>query len=143
MRLYACAVLCSAESLSHVRLFATLWTVAHQAPPGKNTGVGCHALLQGIFPTQGLSPGLLHCRQILYQLSYLGSLTICLKLYIVLKIYAFHVMLTWDENIGRIPSTFTNSPFGKHIIYLISESVIYSVPNYFTLLNSYSPDIFI
>ena len=48
--------------LSHfspVRLFATPWSVAHQAPalpwnsPGKNTGVGCHALLQGIFPTQG------------------------------------------------------------------------------------------
>ena len=38
--------------------------------PGRNTGVGCHALLQGIFLTQGLNPGLLHCRQILYQLSY-------------------------------------------------------------------------
>ena len=37
---------------------------------GKNTGVGCHALLQGIFPTQGLNPGLLHRRQILYQLGY-------------------------------------------------------------------------
>ena len=37
--------------------------------PGKNTGVGCHALLQGIFPTQGSNPGLLHCRQILYSLS--------------------------------------------------------------------------
>ena len=37
--------------------------------PGKNTGVGCHALLYGIFPTQGLNPGLLHCRQILYRLS--------------------------------------------------------------------------
>ena len=33
--------------------------------PGKNTGVGCHSLLQGIFPTQGLNLGLLHCRQIL------------------------------------------------------------------------------
>ena len=41
--------------------------------PGKNTGVGCHFLLQGIFPTQGLNPGLLYCRQILYQLSYQGS----------------------------------------------------------------------
>ena len=41
--------------------------------PGKNTGVGCHALLQGIFPTQGLNPGLLHCRQILYHLSHQGS----------------------------------------------------------------------
>ena len=38
--------------------------------PGKNTGVGCHALLQGIFPTQGSNPGLLHCRQILYHLSH-------------------------------------------------------------------------
>ena len=38
--------------------------------PGKDTGVGCHFLLQGIFPTQGSNPGLLHCREILYQLSY-------------------------------------------------------------------------
>ena len=38
---------------------------------GKSTGVGCHFLLQGIFPTQGWNPGVLHCRQILYQLSYL------------------------------------------------------------------------
>ena len=38
--------------------------------PGKNTGVGGHSLLQGIFPTQGLNRGLLHCRQILYCLSH-------------------------------------------------------------------------
>ena len=37
---------------------------------GKNTGVDCHALLQGIFPTQGSNPGLPHCRQILYHLSH-------------------------------------------------------------------------
>ena len=37
--------------------------------PGENTGVGCHALLQGIFPIQGSNPGLPHCRQIHYQLS--------------------------------------------------------------------------
>ena len=41
--------------------------------PGKNTGVGCPALLQGIFPIQGSNPGLLHCRRILYGLSYQGS----------------------------------------------------------------------
>ena len=40
--------------------------------PGKNTRVGCHSLLKGIFPTQGLNPGLLHCRQILYHLSHQG-----------------------------------------------------------------------
>ena len=45
----------------------------HGDSPGKNTGVGCHALLQGIFPTQGSNPGLLHCRRILYHLSHQGS----------------------------------------------------------------------
>ena len=40
----------------------------HKDSPGKNTGVGCHALLQRIFPTQGLNWGLLHCR-----LRYQGS----------------------------------------------------------------------
>ena len=105
-------------SLSHVRLFATPWTVAYQAlpsmgfsrqeywsglpfpspgdipnpgiepgspalqtdalpsePPGKpeNTEVGSQSLLQGIFPTQESNQGLLHCRRILYQLSYHGS----------------------------------------------------------------------
>ena len=40
---------------------------------GKSTGVSSHSLLQGIFPTQGLNPGLLHCRQFLYQLSHLSS----------------------------------------------------------------------
>ena len=41
--------------------------------PGQNTGVGSPSLLQGIFPTQGSNPGLLHCRQILYYLSHEGS----------------------------------------------------------------------
>ena len=40
---------------------------------GKNTGVGGHSLLQEIFPTQWLNPGLLHCRQILYHVSHQGS----------------------------------------------------------------------
>ena len=56
--------------LSYVQFFETPWIVAHQAPlsmelsrqeywnsPGKNTGVGCHSLLQGIFLTQGLNLG--------------------------------------------------------------------------------------
>ena len=54
-----------------VRLFVNPWTVACQAPlsrdfPGKNTGVGCHFFLQGIFPTQRSNPHLLLCRLILY-----------------------------------------------------------------------------
>ena len=42
-------------------------------PPGQNPGVGNLSLVQGIFPTQGLNPGLTHCRWILYQLSHQGT----------------------------------------------------------------------
>ena len=45
----------------------------HRDSPGKNTGVGCHAFLQGIFLTQESNQGLLHCRWIPYQLSHHGS----------------------------------------------------------------------
>ena len=67
-----------AQSLSHVRLFATPWTVAHQAPlsmgfPGKNTGVHCHFFLQGIFLTEGLNPSLLPQQADSLPLSYIGS----------------------------------------------------------------------
>ena len=41
--------------------------------PGKNTSVGCHFLLQGIFLTQGLNLGLLHCSHIFYSLSHQGN----------------------------------------------------------------------
>ena len=64
---YVCAQL-----LSCVRLCVTLWTVACQAPLcqwdslGKNTGGGYHALLHGIFLTQGSNMRLLHDRQLLY-----------------------------------------------------------------------------
>ena len=89
------------KSLSCVRLLATPWTAAYQAPPSmgfsrqeycsgvplpslmdcidpwnyprQNTGVGSLSLLQGIFPTQGLNPGIPNCRQTLYQLSHKGS----------------------------------------------------------------------
>ena len=58
-------------------LFATAWTVACRLLyswnfPGKNIGVGRHSLLQHIFPTEGSNPYLVHCRQILNQLSYQG-----------------------------------------------------------------------
>ena len=55
---------------SHEQLFLTPWTVARLLCPwnssDKNTGVTCHFLLQGIFPTQGSNPCLLHGRQFLY-----------------------------------------------------------------------------
>ena len=51
----------------------TPWTIHSRNSPGQNTGVGSSPLLQGIFPTQGWNPRLLHCRQILYQLSHKES----------------------------------------------------------------------
>ena len=60
--------LVTSDSLRSHGLYQTgllcLWS-----SPGKNTGVGCHSLLQGIFLTQGSNPSLPHCRQILYHLS--------------------------------------------------------------------------
>ena len=69
-----CFRACVLSQFSPVQLFVTPWTVACQTPcpwdsPGKNTGVGCHALFQGIFLMQGLKVRLLqllHCRWILY-----------------------------------------------------------------------------
>ena len=51
--------MCMLSHFSHIQLFVTLWTVAHQAPcpqnfSGKNTGVSCHFLLQRIFPHSGI-----------------------------------------------------------------------------------------
>ena len=54
----------------------SLWLHGLYSPwnsPGQNIGVGSLSLLQGSFPTQGSNSGLLHCRQILYQLSHKGS----------------------------------------------------------------------
>ena len=69
------------ESVSHSVMSVSVWPHGPQLarllcpwnPPGKSTGVGCHFLLQGIFLTQASNPGLLHCRQILYQLTYKGG----------------------------------------------------------------------
>ena len=65
-------------SLSVMSNSATPWAVAYQVLclwnfPGKNTGMGCHFLPQGILPTQGSNLGLLHCGQTLYHLNRQGS----------------------------------------------------------------------
>ena len=66
IEIYMCACLLSHSVMSDSE---TLWIAPSRLlcpwdPPGKNTGVGCHALLQGLFLTQGLNPCLLHCRRI-------------------------------------------------------------------------------
>ena len=69
------SVLCCAVLCLVTQLCSTLCDLMDHSPsgssvhgdsPGKNTGVGYHNLLQRVFPTQGLNPGLQHCRQILY-----------------------------------------------------------------------------
>ena len=66
----------------------------HGNSPGKNTGVGCHALLPGIFPTQGSNPSLPHCRQILYHLSHQESPRICMDRLSLLQ----GIFLTQESN---------------------------------------------
>ena len=66
----------SSESESRSVVSNSLWPHGLYSPwnsPDQNTGVGSLSLLQGIFPTQGLNPGLLHCRRILYQPNHKGS----------------------------------------------------------------------
>ena len=65
-----CAQLCL--TLCNPMDCSTPGSSVHGDSPGKNTGMGCHALLQGIFPAQGLNPDLPHCRWILYWLSHQG-----------------------------------------------------------------------
>ena len=64
------------ESRSVLSDSVTLWTIQSMEFSRPEYWVGSLSLLQGIFPTQGWNPGLLHCRQILYQLSHKGSLRI-------------------------------------------------------------------
>ena len=68
-----CVELCVLVAKLRLTL-AIPWTVTARLlcpwdSPGKNTGVGCHFLLQRIFPTRESIPGLLHCRQMIYKLS--------------------------------------------------------------------------
>ena len=65
--------------------------------PGKNTGVGCHTLLQGIFLTEGLNPGFPHWRQILYHLNHQGSLRI-----LEWVAYPFSRGSSWPRNRTRV-----------------------------------------
>ena len=65
--------------------------------PGQNTGVGSLSFLQRIFPTQGLNPGLPHCRRILYQLSHKGS-----PIILEWVAYPFFSGSSWPRNGTRV-----------------------------------------
>ena len=65
----------------------------HGDSPGKNTGVGCHAFLQGSYPNQRSNPCLLHCWWILYGLSHQGSWRI-----LEWVVYPFFRVTSWPRN---------------------------------------------
>ena len=81
---------------------------------GKNSGVGCHSLLQGIFPTQGLKPGLPHCRQILYHLNHQERPAVDLSLSHHLK-HGVYQPVSWPS---RCPTreTKARTPFLKVLL---------------------------
>ena len=76
-----CLVPQSRPTLCHPKDCSPPGSSVHGDSPSKNNGVGCHALIQGTFPTQGSNPGLPHCRQILYHLSHQGSPFMCVCVY--------------------------------------------------------------
>ena len=89
-----CAVLVSTvqQSESTIHISPLFWiSFPFRSPqtikwnsPGQNIGVGNLFLFQGIFPTQGSNPGLLHCRQFLYHLSHQGSPLSVYKIMLIL-----------------------------------------------------------
>ena len=81
------------KSLSHVQLFVNPWTIQSMEFSRPEYWSGSPSLLQGIFPIQGSNPGLPHCRQILYQLSYKGSPRI-----LKWEAYPFSSRSSWPRN---------------------------------------------
>ena len=90
--------------------------------PGQNTGVGSLSLLQGVFPTQGLNPGLPHCRQILYQLSHRGSPRI-----LEWVAYPFSSRSSWPRN-GTGVSCIAGRFFTNWAIREAKVSVVKDLP---------------
>ena len=92
--------------------------------PGKNTGMGCHFLLQGIFLTQGSNPGLLHCKQILYHLRYQGALIFKHLSYFnfdILIFWKFCFYVIWNIHILHYFSVFYTV---KKIFFLIAGEIL-------------------
>ena len=95
----------------------------HGDSPGKNTGVGCHALLQVIIPIQGSNPGLPHCGRILYHLSQQGNPRI-----LEWVAYPFSKGMFWPRNrigvsctAGRLFTSWTMQiPYKGHYVTTIS-----------------------
>ena len=123
------------ESESHSVMSDSLLPHGLYSPwnsPGKNTGVGSLSLFQGIFPTQGLNPGLPHSRWILYHLSHKGSPRI--QEWVS---YPFSSRYSWPRNSTRVSCTagrfFTNWDFREaHICTSLKQSLYLFPAHYLT-----------
>ena len=115
--------------------------------PGKNTGVDCHSLLQGIFPTQGSNLGLLPCRMILYHMSHQGSLAIL----IVCLLYMYKICKT--ANISKTLSLqylinikildyfiffFCSKPPKPNVCFILIAHLIFDQPSFRGIIASRS-----
>ena len=74
---------------------------------GKNTEVGCHALLQGIFPTHGSNPNLLHCRQILYRGAFSFKISPINIIFLFLSVSHTHAHTHTQAYICTYPNMYT------------------------------------
>ena len=118
-----CAVLCL-----EAQLFPTLCdsmdcsspgSSVQRDSPGKNTGVGCHALLQQIFPTQGSNPSFPHCRWILYHLSHQGS-PISILIFVTIIICLLQITATEVKLFTQV----------QHVMELKSEARAWTLRDY-------------
>ena len=135
LNIIPCAIQWSeVKLLSRVQLFATPWTVAYQAPrpmgfSGQEYWSGLPFPSPGIFPTQGSNPGVPHCRQTLYRLSYQGS-------YTVGPCYLFHIQCVSVNPKFLICTSSPLSPFVNHtFVFYVCEflfwkfiCIIFNIP---------------
>ena len=113
--------------LSHSMVSASLWSyglwparlLCPWDSPGKNTGVGCHFLLQGIFLTQGLNPCLLHCRWILYHWATGEALRATIFLLFPKSIPFFQNKKPTSHKIRLHLTAQSSGPFTLYLVYLL------------------------
>ena len=123
-------------------LFVTLWTIAARLlcpwdSSGKNTGVGCYLLLWRIFLTQESNPGLLHCRQILYQLSYKDPLRLQSYIFTFPHMCLSDFFLNLCLKLWPLPLAFSVLIFKILFLYSYFFSLFYFSLWYFSLSDIY------
>ena len=125
--IFSCAVLSpqSCPTLCNPRDCSPPGFSVHGDSPGKDTGVGCQALLQGIFPSQGSNPRVLHCKWILHHLSHQGSpLCVCVCMYVYIHT---HICTCYSFGVATIKNhenlTVTSLIYEQFCINDILDSV--------------------